>query len=362
MVWLHDDHQENIRPTPRALAGVRSSGMRSAAAISPDAVIHLQRAAGNRAVSAVILKRSLANSSSNAVERRCHEETQPGVGGEEELPKDREGPMAESDAASSGQLSEIRTILRRGEAPETRQGTAPWEGAPDSTAHGIVAPGGPPTVDNAAAASDCIPSTASAVLNWDPQPADAANWRANVVSLTLAGKVNVAPWPSQPNSMVVPNTPNPVDGGNINNVAGSSNHWQAAMNDMADYNAPGGGAGPRWHSTAASSAHEWAHWNTDYVKDSVSSAAGGNWPQANADIDALRVPKATSPTEAAARSALQARINTRLDTWRSRTIDRWNAIPDSPGAAGSTGYEAGMKVLAGHIKAVLGYSTSKGWP
>jgi hypothetical protein len=191
--------------------------------------------------------------------------------------------------------------------------------------------------------------------------ADAANWRPDVTSLALAGQVNVHPWPSLPTTLTVPNTPNPVAGGNIDNTAGGTNHWQTAINDMADYHSAGGGAGPNWHSTAASSAHEWAHWNTDYVVDSVGSAAGGNWPQANADIDGLRQPKAASPTAAAARAALRPRVDARLGTWRTRTVTRWNAIPDSPGVAGSTGYDAGMAVLNGHIAAVRAFATAQGW-
>jgi hypothetical protein len=231
----------------------------------------------------------------------------------------------------------------------------------DPAARSIVAPGGAPAVNNSAATNDCLPSTASAIVAWNVVSADANNWRSDITSLTLSGQVNVHPWPSHPTSMVVPNTPNPIDGGNLNNTPGSSNHWQAAIDDMSNYNSPGGGAGPDWHSMAASSAHEWTHWNTDYVVDSVGSAAGGNWPQANADIDALRVGKAASPDVATARAALQPMVNARIGTWRGRTISRWNAIPDTPGVAGSRGYEAGMAVLQAHINAVRAYARSKGW-
>lgn len=268
---------------------------------------------------------------------------------EREIPKDQ------------GAEKLVRTVLRKGRQPLTMFAPSGLRQGLDRAKYASVAPGGAPGVNNSAASSDCLPSTASAVLAWNVVSADVNNWRADVTSLTLAGQVNVHPWPSNPTSMVVPNTPNPVDGGNINNQTGSPNHWQAAIADMANYNSPGGGAGPNWHSTAASSAHEWAHWNTDYVADSVSSAAGGNWHQANSELDALTVPKTGSPNEAAARAALQPRVNTRLATWRSRTIARWNAIPDSAGVAGSTGYAAGMAVLNNHISAIRAYAQSKGW-
>jgi hypothetical protein len=305
-------------------------------------------------------------------------------GEEEELPKDR-GKMVERkaesashresnataivDAAEPRSGSESRyarpvgvaTYLRPGYHPQTLKNTTPFLIDPDTPKYSIVAAGGAPGVNNAAAASDCLPSTASAVLNWNVVSADAANWGVSVTSLALAGQVNVHPWPSSPNAMVVPNTPNPVDGGNINNTPGSGNQWQAAIADMANYHTPGGGAGPNWHSTAASSAHEWAHWNTDYVVDSVASPAGGNWPQANTDLDALRQPKASSPNIAAARAALLPRVNARLATWRARTVSRWNAIPDTAGVAGSTGYDAGKAVLDTHIGAVQAYANTKGW-
>jgi hypothetical protein len=205
-----------------------------------------------------------------------------------------------------------------------------------------------------------LPSTASAVLAWDVVDAG-TTWRANVTSLTLAGRVRINPWPSNPTSMTVPNTPNPVDGGNIGNTAGA-NHWQSAIDDLSNYDTSGGGAGPNWHDTAASSAHEWAHWNEDYVGDSVTSAAGGNWAAVNARIDALTVPKAGHADAAAARTALTPLVNAELATWRSATIRRWNALgaTDVPGGGGR-GYAAGAAVLARHIAAINAYKTSKGW-
>ena len=269
--------------------------------------------------------------------------------GQVEIPKDQVGSVA------------VRTILTPGQRPSTSLRPPGSIQTFDNPKHATVAPGGVPAVNRSAAENTCLPSTASALLNWNVVSADAANWRADVSSLALAGQVNISPWPSDPANIVVPNTPNPVDGGNINNESGSPNHWQAVIDDLADYNSPGGGAGPNWHSTAASSAHEFAHWNTDYVQDSVASAAGGNWAQANQDIDALTVPKAANPDEAAARAALLPAVNSRVDTWRSATIARWNAIPDSPGVAGSTGYMAGMAVLNTHIAAIRAYAQSKGW-
>jgi hypothetical protein len=276
------------------------------------------------------------------------------------VPKDRD---ARAELRSGDLLGTIgvRTIMRPGRLPETLRTVGDPPQAFDRAARSIVAPGGAPTVNNAAASNDCTPSAASTVLSWNVVSANAAQWRPDVTALALAGRVNVHPWPSLPTSLTVPNTPNPVVGGNIDNTANGSNHWQAVIDDLADYHTAGGGAGPNWHSTAASSAHEWAHWNVDWVIDSVGSAAGGNWPQANADIDALRQSKAASPTAAAARAALQPKVQARLRTWRNRAVTRWNAIPDSPGVAGSRGYDAGKVVLDGHIAAIRAFATAQGW-
>lgn len=254
----------------------------------------------------------------------------------------------------------VATILRPSQSPETMIAASALTGPPDRTVHSAVTPGGTPAVNNNGPDNSCTPSTSSAVLSWSVISADAANWAVQVDSLTLSGQININPWPSHANSMVVPNTPNPVDGGNINNTAGSSNHWQAVIQDMADYDTAGGGAGPNWHSTAASSAHENAHWSQDYVADAVTSAAGGNWPTTNTDLDALREPKAGSATAADARTALAPRVDARLGTWRAATIARWSAIPDSPGG-GDTGYVAGTRVLNGLIGSVRSYADSKGW-
>jgi hypothetical protein len=189
---------------------------------------------------------------------------------------------------------------------------------------------------------------------------DGANWRADVTALHLSGTVRITPWPSNPTSMTVPNTANAVDGGNINNTTGSPNHWQAAIDDMADYDTAGGGAGPNWHSTAASSAHEWAHWNEDFLGDAIPA---GNWTQTNADIDRLTVPKSAHADAAAARTALTPRVNARFNQFITALAHQWNNViapRDTPGGGGR-GYAAGARVLAGLIGNVRGYATGKGW-
>lgn len=283
----------------------------------------------------------------------------------------QEGGQVEPDFAGGGaeapQTIDVKTTLPgagRGGAETREGGTMPAQDAGmaeagrEVEANNAVAPGGSPAVGTGA--NDCLPSTASAVLTWEVVDAG-TNWRANVISLALAGRIRINPWPSNPTSMTVPNTPNPVDGGNIGDTAGS-NHWQSAIDDMADYDTSGGGAGPNWHDTAASSAHEWAHWNQDYVGDSVTSAAGGNWATVNTRIDALTVPKAGSADAAAARTALTPLVDRELATWRRATIARWNALAatDVPGGGGR-GYAAGAAVLARRIAAIRAYATSKGW-
>lgn len=267
-------------------------------------------------------------------------------------------------AALTVKEEQVTTVIPAGGTPATRTG-GPGASSSDSetTAFGIVAPGGAPAVVAGGGVNTCTPSTARAALAWDVVE-DGDNWKVDVTSLTLAGTIKITDWPSQPNAMTVPNTPSPVDGGNIHDTAGSPNHWQAVIDDMADYDTAGaGGAGPNWHSTAASRAHEWAHWNEDYIDDAVTSAAGGNWAQANQDLDALVEPKASSATQAEARTALQPRVDARLTTWRNATIARWNAVigsTDRPGAGGK-GYAAGAAVLSGLIAAVRTYATNKGW-
>jgi hypothetical protein len=261
-------------------------------------------------------------------------------------------PRAEpAQAAGSAGKSQVTVVLRRGAKPKTYLGAsvAPLQGRRMCQA---VAPGGAPAVG--AGSNECQPSAST--LAWKVVSADASNWRPNVQSVTLVGQVNVRPWPSNPASTAVPNTANPVDGGNITQA-----NFQGVIDDMADYHTPGGGAGPDWHSTGASSAHEWAHWNTDWIADSVLSAGGGHWAQANTELDALRQPKASSPTPADARTALEGRVNARMTRFNNAAIIRWNAIPDLPGVPGSTGYDAGAAVLAGIIGSVRAYATRKGW-
>lgn len=290
-------------------------------------------------------------------------ETQPSV-----APGDLEDeePVSSEEAAApfkgSGEFA-VQTVLRPAQEPVTTLDSESPEDDDALTAHDRVAPSSRPNVNNNAGSNTCTPNVGGTVLTWNVVSADANNWRVNVARLRLTGQITIRPWPSRPNSMVVPNTANPEDGGNINNRAGSANRWRAAIADMADYDTAGGGAGPNWHSTAASRAHEWTHWWRDYIEDAVRSAAGGNWSQTNTDLDALREPKASSATRADARTALLPRVNARLATWRAATVARWNTIissQDSPGAGGR-GYAAGKWVLRGIIARVREYARSKGW-
>jgi len=225
-----------------------------------------------------------------------------------------------------------------------------------------VPPSGSPTVNKPAGGNDCTPDMPTPA--WDVVSVDAANWGVCVTSLPLSGTINIKPWPSHPATLVTPNTANPVDGGNINNVAGSRNHWQFAIDDMADYDTAGaGGAGPHWHSTEASEAHEWAHWNSDFKADAVATAAGGAWSKTNSDLNSLREPKSSSPSPAAAKAALKPKVDSRAVTFRSAVLNRWNTLittTDKPGKGGR-GYAAGMGVLNGLIKKVRSYKDKKGW-
>jgi hypothetical protein len=220
-----------------------------------------------------------------------------------------------------------------------------------------VGPTGAPHV-NSGGGNDCTPGNEA--LTWNVID-DGANWRANVTALQVSAEMHITPWTSAPSAMTVPNTANPVDGGNINNTAGSANRWQAAIDDMADYdNVTGGGAGPNWHSTAASTAHEWAHWNQDYLADTIPTA---NWTGANQDIDALTVPKSANADTAAARTALEPLVSARFRTFVRAATARWNVLIgtlDKPGKGGR-GYAAGMAVLNGLISSVRAYAAAKGW-
>ena len=161
--------------------------------------------------------------------------------------------------------------------------------------------------------------------------------------------------------MTVPNTANPVDGGNINATSGSPNHWQTVIDDMADYDTVGRGAGPNWHATQASHDHEWAHWNEDYVQDALQSA--GRWTDVNRSIDAVTVPKASAADAAAARTALEPEVNRLFRAFVAAVTVRWNHLIgtlDKPGKGGR-GYAAGTRVLSGLITRVRTYATSKGW-
>ncbi len=264
------------------------------------------------------------------------------------------------DAEPRTDALQVSAVYRGGSAAPgpTRVGPVDHQRDPDVVVSGqAVGPLGVPTV-HAGGGNDCTPALER--LFWHVVDAG-SDWRADVLLMLVSGDIHITAWPSAPTSMTVPNTPNPVDGGNISNTAGSANRWQAAIDDMADYDTAGsGGAGANWHDTAASSAHEWAHWNSDYLADTIPTA---DWRGANSDIDAMTVPKATHADAAAARTALQPAVDARFQAFVRAASARWNAIingTDRPGRGGR-GYAAGMVVLNRHIGAVRSYAAGKGW-
>jgi len=251
---------------------------------------------------------------------------------------------------------EVTATLRKGSyIPAIRLGG--FTPAPDAlVAHEMVSPTGGPSLTSGG--NDCIP--ASEALDWEVVD-EGEDWRPDVCSLTVSGEVRVTPWPNNPNSMTVPNTPNPVDGGNINNEPGSPNQWETVIADLEDYDTPGvGGAGENWHSTEITSAHEWRHWYFDYLDDALPS---GNWDLANREIDALRESKSARRNEASARNALAPRVRERMSWFVFETSRRWHEIihqTDMPGAGGQ-GYTGGMNVINRIINSIRAYAAQKGW-
>ena len=188
-------------------------------------------------------------------------------------------------------------------------------------------PGGVPTTGNAS--NDCKPSTAGAVVAWNVVEADATNWGVDVTSLTLAGQVNVAPWTSNPTSMTVPNTQSGrrrqyQQHGRIDEPLAGRHRRHGRLQHGGRW------WGPNWHSTAASSAHEWA------VTDSVGTAAGGDWPQANTISTRYASPRPQALRRRRREPRCKAASIPEVGTWRTATVARWNAIPDTAGVAGST--------------------------
>jgi hypothetical protein len=162
--------------------------------------------------------------------------------------------------------------------------------------------------------------------------------------------------------MTVPNTANPVDGGNINNVEGSHNRWSYAMNDLCHYDTiVGGGAGPDWHRTEATRAHEQYHFYTDWIETSVYQQA--NWPQAEVDIEGCHVSVFQYLTYEEADAALAASVDAAYNSFMDVALAHYyNVIvpADLPGN-GSGGYAAGQAVLNADISAIDSYRSSKGW-
>jgi hypothetical protein len=222
---------------------------------------------------------------------------------------------------------------------------------------GEVTPVGKTTYNGSAASSNCLPADIlPADVDWDVVDGK-STWGVKVTAMRTSGKINVNPTPSKPTQMVTPNTANPVDGGNIENKAGSNNHWKFAIDEMTAYNTSGGGRSRFWHSTAASDAHENEHWVTDWMKNVL----GGLWPQANKDIDKITIPKADAADATKAKPLLKAKVDARIATANAKSTTDWNAVPDEPGLAGANGYKAGQRVLDGLISAVRAYASSKKW-
>jgi hypothetical protein len=226
------------------------------------------------------------------------------------------------------------------------------------SANAVVAPTSNPTTTSPAVDNSCLPNHPTII--WTACFDEAGQkWYVRVNSVECTGQININPWPSLPTTMTVPNTANPVVGGNINNVVGSLNRWSYANSDMGDYDVAGGGAGPHWHSTAASTAHEYYHWNIDWMTSCINAF----WPAAETDLENLNVSVTTANTKAAAITALTAQVNTRFNQYKISIVNNWNNViapADVPGGGGG-GYAAGMAILNGLIASVTAFKVAQGW-
>ena len=257
-----------------------------------------------------------------------------------------------------------------GVAPESRAAKAESVRASGQLSHGGAVSGGAKgaksqnvkptdgsTFNGSAGANNCLPGDVTgASIGWDVV-ANPTTWGVNVTSFTTKGTINVAPWPSKPKSMETPNTANAVDGGNIQDKKGHDNDWRFAIKEMKEYHMASGGRSHYWHSYEASKAHEQKHWDLDWTVTCV----GALWPTYNAKLDALTIPIAGAKDAAAARPLLQAKVNKICKEFDRKLTVAWNAIPDSPGLAGSNGYDAGQAVLNTLIAEVKAYAKKKSW-
>lgn len=209
----------------------------------------------------------------------------------------------------------------------------------------------PPRVNANAGGSDCTPDDfTTGDLVWSVV-AKKKHWGVKVTSLTTSGSINVNPTPSRPTDPTGPNTPNPVSGGNI-----TEDNWSDVRASLTEYHTRKGGRGP-WHDTAASTAHEWAHWDTDWMKNCL----GTTWPTYRRKMERLKVPKSTAATANDARAALQPLVEAKLTALDRAATKKWNKVPDSPGDFFANGYLAGQAVLDKHVKKLDSYVTKEGW-
>jgi hypothetical protein len=214
-----------------------------------------------------------------------------------------------------------------------------------------------PRVDNNASGSTCTPDDfAIGDLSWNVVDKGKKGWGVKVTGLTTSGQIKVNPTPNHPTTMTAPNTPNPVDGGNIENNEGSDADWRAVLDSLTGYHTKNGGRGD-WHDTAASTAHEWAHWNTDWMKNCL----GTTWPVYRRKMERLRVSKSKATDVGQARAILAPKVEAKLNALDSKATKKWNAVPDEPGDWFANGYKAGQQVLDGHVKRVEKYADKKAW-
>lgn len=236
------------------------------------------------------------------------------------------------------------------------QGVAAGAGVAAAGAAGaMVTPTPALTVDASAGpkgGNECVPNNLASTWTVEDR---GASWGVNLTAFTTSGTIHVAPWPSLPSTMVTPNTANPVNGGNLNDIPGHNNYWGFAVDAMKSYTTTG--ASHHWHSYTASYAHEAAHWTKDWMGTCIAAL----WPAANVDVNAMSIPKASAPDAVAARPLLAAMISTRFATLQAALDAMWAALPDSPGPSAGVGYAAGQAELDKLIHAIEAYAKSKGW-
>lgn len=290
--------------------------------------LELQRAVGNQAVGLIVKQHGKEGPHKPPVE-----DSEEDV---KKLPKNGDG----------GVTTAPESVQRNGDPPETAPAPAPTPARPEYHAGAVT-----PTFLLATPAPKRSNSDSSTTLPATPTftghtafDSGAKKWRYQVDGIESKGTIQIVYYTEDHYPAPTPTD----DKGALSNV--TSGNWKAIVKDLKDNRT---GIAAKWSAYQAEDLHENYHWVNEWQ-----ATVKPKFAEAQTAIAALEETEASSATQGAANTVLEAKATTIFTTKIREARTTFNALGDSPG---DPPYIAQAPAVDALVKRVEDHATAQKW-